>query len=93
MSVKADWIAVNWGTTHLRAFAMSISGAVVAKAAPGRGMGQLAKDDFEPALIALIDGWLSDGRRRCDARRRDQDRRSSGPAAGIRLRGLPARHP
>lgn len=63
MSVKADWIAVDWGTIHLRAFAMSASGTLVAEAASDRGMGQLAKDDFEPALIALIDGWLSDGRR------------------------------
>ncbi|TMV70579.1 2-dehydro-3-deoxygalactonokinase, partial [Thioclava sp. BHET1] len=43
--------------------AMSASGTVVAEAASDRGMGQLANSEFEPALIALIDGWLSAGRR------------------------------
>ncbi len=53
-----DWIAVDWGTTNLRAFAMR-QGAVVAEAVSDDGMGKLARDAFEPALIRLIAPWLS----------------------------------
>lgn len=55
-----DWIAVDWGTTHLRAWAMGPAG-VLAEAQSDAGMGTLTRDGFEPALLALIDGWL--GRR------------------------------
>lgn len=54
-----DWIAVDWGTTHLRVWAMSTSGDVLAQAASDDGMGRLSQDGFEPALLALIDPWLS----------------------------------
>ena len=53
-----DWIAVDWGTSNLRAFAMR-GGQVIAEAASEDGMGKLARDAFEPALIKLIDPWLS----------------------------------
>ena len=52
-----DWIAVDWGTTNLRAFAMR-QGTMVAEAVSDDGMGKLARDGFEPALIRLIDPWL-----------------------------------
>ena len=53
-----DWIAVDWGTSNLRAFAMR-QGTVIAEAASDDGMGKLARDAFEPALIRLIDPWLT----------------------------------
>ena len=56
-----DWIAVDWGTTNLRAFAMAADGAVLAEAASDDGMGALARDGFEPALLALIAPWLAAG--------------------------------
>lgn len=54
-----DWIAADWGTTHLRAFAMDDSGAVVAEAASGDGLGHLSRDEAEGALLALIEPWLA----------------------------------
>ncbi len=54
----ADWIAVDWGTSHLRAWAMQGTQAV-AHAQSGDGMGTLARDGFEPALLALIGPWLA----------------------------------
>jgi 2-dehydro-3-deoxygalactonokinase len=57
-SVTPDWIAVDWGTTRLRAFAMGADGAVLATARSDAGMGTLTRDGFEPALLALIDPWL-----------------------------------
>ena len=58
--VRADWIAVDWGTTHLRAFAMGAG--VLAEAASDDGMGRLTRDGFEPALVRLVEPWLTPGR-------------------------------
>lgn len=54
------WIGVDWGTTHLRAWAMQ-GGAVVEHAHSDDGMGQLRPDQFEDALLRLIVQWLGDG--------------------------------
>ena len=52
-----DWIAVDWGTSNLRAWAMGPSGPL-AEATSDDGMGRLKPDEFEPALLRLIDPWL-----------------------------------
>lgn len=59
-TVTPDWIAVDWGTTNLRAFAMQ-GATVLARAGSDDGMGRLAVAEFEPALMALIGGWLAAG--------------------------------
>jgi 2-dehydro-3-deoxygalactonokinase len=53
----ADWIAVDWGTSHLRAWAMA-GEAVRAEAASDDGMGRLSRAQFESALLRLIEPWL-----------------------------------
>lgn len=58
---KADWIAVDWGTTNLRAWAMGRDGSVLAAAESAEGMGTLARDGFEPALLRLVEPWLGAG--------------------------------
>jgi 2-dehydro-3-deoxygalactonokinase len=58
--MKADWIAVDWGTTNLRAFAMGPEG-IRAEAMSEDGMGRLTPSVFEPALIQLIEPWLGPG--------------------------------
>ncbi len=58
---KPDWIAVDWGTTHLRAYAIGPDG-VIDKAASDDGMGSLSPEGFEPALIRLIEPWLAPDR-------------------------------
>ncbi|MDU8910633.1 2-dehydro-3-deoxygalactonokinase [Aestuariicoccus sp. MJ-SS9] len=50
----ADWIAVDWGTTHLRVWAMGPGGQVLARHDSDEGMGALARDGYEPALLRLI---------------------------------------
>lgn len=57
----ADWIAVDWGTSNLRAWAMA-EGAPVAEARSGDGMASLTRDGFEPALLALVEPWLAPDR-------------------------------
>ena len=54
-----DWIALDWGTSNLRAWAMSADATVLAQAQSDQGMGRLAPSDFEPALLSLIGDWLS----------------------------------
>ncbi len=58
-----QWIAVDWGTTNLRCWAMSGSDEVIDTASSDQGMGALAgrADQFEAALLACIDPWLSEG--------------------------------
>lgn len=56
--IMPDWIAVDWGTSNLRAFAMGPSG-VLAEATSEDGMGRLTREQFEPALLALITPWLT----------------------------------
>ncbi len=57
----ADWIAVDWGTTRLRAWAITDDGDIKAQATSNDGMGGLAPDQFEPALLKLIEDWIGAG--------------------------------
>lgn len=57
--IRPDWIAVDWGTSNLRVWAMGPD-SILAEASSDEGMGQLAPADFEAALLRLIDPWLSD---------------------------------
>jgi 2-dehydro-3-deoxygalactonokinase len=61
--VSVDWIAVDWGTSNLRAWAIGRDGEIVHDASSADGMAKLKRDDFEPALLALIGGWLPAGRK------------------------------
>jgi len=58
--MNAQWIAIDWGTTNLRAYAMGRDG-VLAQAVSDDGMGRLDRDGFEPALLRLVGPWLRDG--------------------------------
>ena len=57
--VQADWIAVDWGTSNMRAWAMSASGTVLAETSSDQGMGKLSKDCFEPALLKVAGHWIN----------------------------------
>lgn len=53
----AEWIAVDWGTSHVRAWAMQ-GDTPIAEKGSDAGMGSLKPDEFEGALLAMIDPWL-----------------------------------
>ncbi len=55
---KADWIAVDWGTSQMRAWAMSDAGEILASASSDKGMGSLAPHQFEAALLQEVGDWL-----------------------------------
>jgi 2-dehydro-3-deoxygalactonokinase len=63
MNGSVAWIAVDWGTSNLRAWAMDDAGRAIANAASEAGMARLSRDDFEPTLLSVIDGWLASGRK------------------------------
>jgi 2-dehydro-3-deoxygalactonokinase len=60
--LRPDWIAVDWGTSNLRVWAMGAGGRALAEARSDAGMGGLARDGFEPALLALVEPWLAPDR-------------------------------
>ncbi|MCK0139468.1 2-dehydro-3-deoxygalactonokinase [Aliiroseovarius sp. F47248L] len=49
-----DWIALDWGTTHLRAWLMTADGSVIERRDCDKGMGGLSRDAFEPVLNDLL---------------------------------------
>jgi 2-dehydro-3-deoxygalactonokinase len=51
-----DWVALDWGTSNLRGWAMCGS-QVLSTAQSTDGMGTLGRGDFAPALEALISNW------------------------------------
>lgn len=51
-----EWIAVDWGTTHARAWAMQGDDPVT-ESHNGPGMGTLSPNDFEPALLDMLGDW------------------------------------
>lgn len=57
-----EWIAVDWGTTHLRAWVLGPARAKPAVLSSTDGMGRLAPDEFEHALLRLLEPYLPAGR-------------------------------
>ncbi len=53
-----DWIAVDWGTTNLRAWGLKGHADVVAEADSDDGMNSLRPEEFESALMKLVGTWL-----------------------------------
>lgn len=52
------WIAVDWGTSAVRGWAMDGGDRILAEASSAEGMGTLEPSGFEAALIRLISDWL-----------------------------------
>lgn len=55
--MTADWIAVDWGTSNLRAWAMK-GDRPVKTGGSDKGMGTLAPAQFEGALLDVVSDWL-----------------------------------
>lgn len=53
MTDNVAWIAVDWGTSNLRAWAVDRNGDVASSATSDRGMGKLSPADFPAALDAV----------------------------------------
>ncbi len=53
-SQNVSWVAVDWGTTRLRVWAVGRDGEIIARRESDRGMSTLERAEFEPALRNLI---------------------------------------
>lgn len=60
--IKAKWIAADWGTTHMRAWAIGEEDSVLAFRESNEGMKDLQQNEFEPVLLRLIESWLDDAK-------------------------------
>ena len=56
-----SWIAVDWGTSNLRAWLMSGDDRPLHRFESDRGMGRLTRAEFEPVLLDLIGAHLPEG--------------------------------
>ncbi len=56
-AMNTEWIAVDWGTSHLRAWAMR-GNVVLDQAQSDAGMARVAKGQFEAALLSVVNAWL-----------------------------------
>ncbi|MFZ1339680.1 MAG: 2-dehydro-3-deoxygalactonokinase [Paracoccaceae bacterium] len=59
--MRAAWIAVDWGTSHLRLWRMAASGALLDRVDDDRGMGRLTPAEFQPVLEELLTKDLKQG--------------------------------
>ena len=57
--MTAAFVAVDWGSSNLRAWAMDASGGVAAEGGSGDGASALGPDGFEPALLGVAGDWLA----------------------------------
>lgn len=58
MAGKTEWIAVDWGTSNLRAWGISADGAITFAASSEKGMGRLERTAFPAALIEVVSGHV-----------------------------------
>ncbi|MCF4099153.1 2-dehydro-3-deoxygalactonokinase [Maritalea mediterranea] len=62
MTAAIDYIALDWGTSNVRAYAIDGAGQIMDEATSDKGMGQLEPHQFEPTLLNLTAPWLSEDR-------------------------------
>jgi 2-dehydro-3-deoxygalactonokinase len=55
-----DWVAVDWGTSNLRAWGIGGDGSIVFERASPKGMGKLAREEFSPTLAEIVGESVQD---------------------------------
>lgn len=58
---ETSWIAVDWGTSHMRAWAMGPDNLPIEKRTSDKGMGALSPEGYEDALLDCIGDLLPAG--------------------------------
>jgi len=56
LSSRTNWIAVDWGTSNLRAWGIGYDGAVTFVSTSDKGMGRLTPDGYPAALSEVLAG-------------------------------------
>lgn len=57
--MEIQWVALDWGTSNLSAYAIGADGTLVDQVHSNRGMSQLVACEFEAALLDVIGHWLT----------------------------------
>ena len=57
-NMNLHWIAVDWGTTNLRVWAMDKKGRIIEKKSSKKGLIFIEKRNFEKTLTKLINPWI-----------------------------------
>jgi len=55
---EAALVAIDWGTSHARAYVVDTDGRVVAERAAPVGVGAIRDGDFGGALARLLGDWM-----------------------------------
>ncbi len=53
-----DWIAIDWGTSNLRAWSMTDAGETIDQLVSPAGMATLKPTQFESTLLELVSHWI-----------------------------------
>lgn len=54
MAGQTDWVAVDWGTSNVRAWGISAGGQTVFSSSSDKGMGRIARGDYPEVLSELL---------------------------------------
>lgn len=55
MTNKGTWVAVDWGTSNLRAWSIDAEGTILQATSSDKGMGKLSPAEFPPVLAEVVD--------------------------------------
>jgi len=57
--MSAAWIAVDWGTSHVRLWPMDSRDRPLTRIDSDKGMGVLTPEAYEPTLLDLLSPWIT----------------------------------
>lgn len=63
---EPDWIAVDWGTSSVRAWGIATDESVLFSSSSDRGMGRITPSEYPAVLTALVAGHLRSAGPPCD---------------------------
>ena len=56
MAAGTDWVAVDWGTSNVRAWGIAADGSQTFSASSDKGMGKIGRADYPAVLDSLVGG-------------------------------------
>lgn len=60
MAGQVEWVAVDWGTSNLRAWGIDADGGIAFSRSSPDGMGKLSREQYPGVLTALLQGVADD---------------------------------
>ena len=61
MSLQAEWVAVDWGTSNVRAWGIAADGSRAFATSSDKGMGRLTPAEYPAVLRWPARRWLAEG--------------------------------